>query len=166
MARLAKFYGRLSRLPSNICAHTEEEKIFFITPDGVYCYRVFPFGLKNAGATYTWMISRMFQELLGKSMAAYIDDIQLEAKSQETVRPCNQSDCLFLSDAEIQLESKFHEMCIHGEGGIVPKVHGYQKRDRAEPLKGEGHPGHAIASVHQRPTTADRITSCTESLPI
>jgi hypothetical protein len=30
----------------------DEEKIAFITPYGVFCYQVMPFGLKNAGATY------------------------------------------------------------------------------------------------------------------
>ena len=29
----------------------DEEKIAFITPFGVFCYTMMPFGLKNAGAT-------------------------------------------------------------------------------------------------------------------
>jgi hypothetical protein len=29
----------------------EEGKIVFITPYGVFCYQVMPFGLKNAGST-------------------------------------------------------------------------------------------------------------------
>jgi hypothetical protein len=34
----------------------DEEKTTFITTYGVFCYQVMPFGLKNAGATYQWMM--------------------------------------------------------------------------------------------------------------
>ena len=30
----------------------DEEKTVFVTPHGLYCYRIMPFGLKNVGATY------------------------------------------------------------------------------------------------------------------
>ena len=34
-----------------------------------------PFGVKNAGATYQRLVTKMFQEHLGKTMEVYIDDM-------------------------------------------------------------------------------------------
>ena len=34
-----------------------------------------PFRLKNAGATYQCLVNKMFQDLLGKTMKVYIDDM-------------------------------------------------------------------------------------------
>ncbi|XP_019167796.1 PREDICTED: uncharacterized protein LOC109163501 [Ipomoea nil] len=52
----------------------------FLTPDGVYCYKVMSFGLKNAGATFTRMVSKIFHSLLGKSVEAYVDDLLVKSK--------------------------------------------------------------------------------------
>ncbi|XP_072060304.1 uncharacterized protein [Arachis hypogaea] len=52
-----------------------EDKTAFITPGGTYCYKVMPFGLKNAGATYQRLMSRVFHDLIGKTVEVYVDDI-------------------------------------------------------------------------------------------
>ena len=38
----------------------DQEKTSFVTGQGTYCYRVMPFGLKNAGATYQRLVNKMF----------------------------------------------------------------------------------------------------------
>ncbi|XP_028116466.1 uncharacterized protein LOC114314209 [Camellia sinensis] len=53
----------------------DQEKTTFIIPKGIYCYKVMPFGLKNVGATYQRMVTKMFKDQLGKTMEAYIDDM-------------------------------------------------------------------------------------------
>ena len=52
----------------------DQEMTSFVTAQGTYCYRVMPFGLKNAGATYQRLVNRMFQKQIGATMEVYIDD--------------------------------------------------------------------------------------------
>ena len=58
----------------------DSEKTAFITSHGLYCYNVMPFGLKNAGATYQRLVTKIFQPLLGNTMEAYIDDMLVKSK--------------------------------------------------------------------------------------
>ncbi|XP_077230952.1 uncharacterized protein LOC143864018 [Tasmannia lanceolata] len=39
-------------------------KTSFVTDQGTYCYRVMPFGLKNAGATYQRLVNKLFRTVL------------------------------------------------------------------------------------------------------
>ena len=57
----------------------DQEKTAFITDCLTYCYRVMPFGLKNAGATYQRLVNRMFSEQLGKTMEVYNDDMLVKS---------------------------------------------------------------------------------------
>ena len=43
-----------------------------------------PFGLKNAGATYQRMVNKVFKELLGEVMEAYVDDMIVKSKQGES----------------------------------------------------------------------------------
>ena len=60
----------------------DEEKTSFITDQGTYCYRVMPFGLKNARATYQRLVNYMFRDLIGKSMEVYVDDLLVKSKEE------------------------------------------------------------------------------------
>ena len=60
----------------------EAEKTSFITPQGLYCYNVMLFGLKNAGATYQRLVTKMFRLLLGSTMEVYIDDMLVKSKQR------------------------------------------------------------------------------------
>jgi hypothetical protein len=57
----------------------DQEKTAFITPKGIFCYKVMPFGLKNVGATYQRMITKMFSSQLGKTVEVYIDDMVVKS---------------------------------------------------------------------------------------
>ena len=61
----------------------DQEKTSSITGQGTYCYRVMPFGLKNAGATYQRLANRMFQKQIGTTMEVYIDDMLVKSTTTE-----------------------------------------------------------------------------------
>ena len=49
-------------------------KTTFTTDTANYCYKVMPFGLKNAQATYQSLMDKVFKEQIGKNMEVYVDD--------------------------------------------------------------------------------------------
>lgn len=63
-------------------APEDQEKTAFITPGGNYHYMVMPFGLKNARAMYQRMLTRMFSELISKTMEVYINDMVVKTKEE------------------------------------------------------------------------------------
>ena len=46
----------------------DEEKTTFVTDQGLYCYKVMPFGLKNAGVTFQRLVNKIFKPLIGTIM--------------------------------------------------------------------------------------------------
>ncbi|KAK1605376.1 hypothetical protein QYE76_029049 [Lolium multiflorum] len=63
----------------------DEAKTAFITPYGVFCYRTMPFGSKNAGATYQWMMQKCLATQIGKNVQVYIDDVVITSKKGTTL---------------------------------------------------------------------------------
>ncbi|KAH9751207.1 Ribonuclease H [Citrus sinensis] len=59
----------------------DQEKIVFITDRGLYCYKVMPFGLKNARATYQRLVNAMFANQIGHTMEVYVDDMLTKSKN-------------------------------------------------------------------------------------
>ncbi|XP_015967236.1 uncharacterized protein LOC107490954 [Arachis duranensis] len=52
---------------------------------GIYCYRVMPFALKNAGATYQKLLNKVFKDHKGKSVEVYVDDILVKMPVPESL---------------------------------------------------------------------------------
>ena len=63
---------------------TEEnqEKTAFITSQGLYCYKVKPFQLKNAGTTYQNLVNKMFRKQIERNMEAYVNDMLVKSKEK------------------------------------------------------------------------------------
>ena len=58
----------------------DQEKTIFVTSQGLYCHKVMPFGLKNAGATYQRLVNKMFSKQIGWNMEVYVDDMLVKSK--------------------------------------------------------------------------------------
>ena len=64
-------------------AEEDQEKTAFVTSQGLYCYKVMPFGLKNAEATYQRLVNQMFEKQIGRNVEVYIDDMLVKSKEEE-----------------------------------------------------------------------------------
>ena len=60
----------------------DAEKMAFITPWGVYHYRVMPFGLKNAGATYKRAMTTILHDMIHKEIEVYVDDVIIKSREK------------------------------------------------------------------------------------
>nr|GEW07992.1 reverse transcriptase domain-containing protein [Tanacetum cinerariifolium] len=66
-------------------AEEDEEKIAFITSQGVFCYSKMPFGLKNAGATYQRLVDKAFQKQINRNLEVYVDDLVIKSCTEKEV---------------------------------------------------------------------------------
>jgi hypothetical protein len=57
----------------------------FVTLDGLYCYVVMPYGLKNALLTFVRAMSKTFGDLIRDKVEVYVDDIVVKTKRGSTL---------------------------------------------------------------------------------
>ena len=60
-----------------------QEKTSFVTSQSLVCYKVMPFGLKNAGATYQKLVNHMFRPQIGRNVEVYVDDMLVKSQDEE-----------------------------------------------------------------------------------
>ena len=64
-------------------APEDRVKTAFTTPWGTYCYRVMPFGLKNAGATYQRAATTILHDMIHKEVEVDVDNMIVKSKERE-----------------------------------------------------------------------------------
>ena len=80
--KLLTFMDAFLRYNKIKMAEEDQEKTTFIMSQGLYCYKVIPFGLKNAGAIYQRLVNKMFSRQIGKNMEVYVDDMLIKSKEE------------------------------------------------------------------------------------
>ena len=57
----------------------DQEITSFVTCQGLFCYKVMPFRLKNAGVTYQRLMNKMFTHQIGRNIQVYVDDMLVKS---------------------------------------------------------------------------------------
>jgi len=80
--QIAIIHGRFRWIQPD---HDERQrpKTDFYTEQRIFCYRVIPFGLKNARATYQRFVNKIFTLQIEKTMEVYIDDMLVKSMEEE-----------------------------------------------------------------------------------
>ena len=99
----------------------------FATPDGLYQYRVMPFGMRNSPATFQRLINRVISGLTG--CEAYIDDLVLHIDSWNSLMQVHRALFDRLRAARLTVNLAKSEFCqatvqylgyVVGQGQIKP----------------------------------------------
>nr|KYP73559.1 Transposon Ty3-I Gag-Pol polyprotein [Cajanus cajan] len=142
----------------------DEEKTAFITEMANYCYRVMPFGLKNAGATYQRLMNKIFHNQIGRSMEVYVDDMVVKSSDIST-HVHNLSDVFqALRQHQMRLNP---EKCVFGVSsgkflGFMLSIRGIEANpDKCQAVLDMKSPG----TLKEVQKLAGRLTSLSRFLP-
>ena len=80
--KLLSFMDSFSGYNQIMMDEEDQEKTTFITSQGLYCYKVMPFRLKNAEAIYQRLVSRMFSHQIGRNVEVYVDDMLVKSNGE------------------------------------------------------------------------------------
>ena len=60
-----------------------QEKTSFMTSQGLFCYKMMSFELKNAGATYQRLMNKMFAHQIRRNVQVYVNDMLVKSLCEE-----------------------------------------------------------------------------------
>ncbi|XP_076917343.1 uncharacterized protein LOC143577386 [Bidens hawaiensis] len=64
-------------------AERDQDKTTFRTDKGTFCYKMMPFVLKNAGATYQPLMDKQSGEQIGNNLEVYMDDLVIKSLEED-----------------------------------------------------------------------------------
>ena len=62
---------------------SDQEKTTFVTSQGLFCYKVMSFGLKNIGTTYQRLMNKMFANQIERNVQVYVDDMLVKSRRED-----------------------------------------------------------------------------------
>ncbi|KAL0341433.1 UNVERIFIED_CONTAM: Retrovirus-related Pol polyprotein from transposon.6 [Sesamum calycinum] len=102
------------------------KRVSFITSASTFCYVAMPFGLKNAGATYQYLVDKIFRPQIERNVKVYVDDMLVNSKETKSYhRP--RAYVFRLKKLSTKPQSK--KICVWSTRRALPQVHDYPKRD-------------------------------------
>nr|GEX95150.1 reverse transcriptase domain-containing protein [Tanacetum cinerariifolium] len=66
-------------------AKEDEEKIAFITSQGIFCYTKMPFSLRIAGETYSHLVDKAFHKQISRNLKVYMDDLVIKSRTEDEI---------------------------------------------------------------------------------
>ena len=57
----------------------DQEKTLFVNSQGLFYYKVMPFGLKNEGATYQRLMNNMFAQQIRRNVQVYVNNMLVKS---------------------------------------------------------------------------------------
>ncbi len=102
-----------------------------------------PFGLKNAGATYQRLVDKMFGDLRGTVVEAYVDDMVIKSVTPEDHPQDLAKTLAIFDDFRMKLNPK--KMCFRCPRGKIFRTHDLPERDRGESRQNQSYPGDAVS---------------------
>ena len=80
---LYSFMDGFSGYNQIMMAVMDKIKTSLITEWGTYCYKVMPFGLKNARTTYQRAATALFYDIMHNEVEVYVDDMMVKSETRE-----------------------------------------------------------------------------------
>ena len=62
---------------------SDQEKTLFVTNQGLFCYKVMSFGLKNASAMYQRLMNKTFAHQIGRNVQVYVDEMLVKSQRED-----------------------------------------------------------------------------------
>ena len=77
--KLLSFMDAFSSYNQIKMSKEDQERTSFVTSQGLFCYKVMSFGLKNIRVTYQRLMKKMFTHQIGRNVQVYVDDMLVKS---------------------------------------------------------------------------------------